>query len=299
MFGVIMLLIMRPTESELIKSLKLYAILYTVFYILRLVVPSLFTKSVQYTGENDVALGGYELLSIYFCYAAVCYRQKNNLKNCLMFLWLLVIIVLQQNRSIMLPTLLISLYVVWSMKSRYAGLIVMLFAVMAGLVFVSTIETWIELYEQTIDELGDPKYNRNLALEYFFHKASPNIICDIFGNGFLSNHTSKLMAIMMDKGVYNSDMGFIGYWNQFGIFPIIVFFYMIIISLKNKSYLLYERFLAFEILLCSMTIMYFGNMGKISCFMVFYYLFTLSRLPLHLKSRYLNLSFRKSVNERY
>lgn len=294
MFGIIMLLIMRPTERELIKSLKFYSILYTFFYILRLLIPSLFIKSVQYTGENEVALAGYELLSIYFCYVAACYRNKNNLKNCLIFLWLLVIIVLQQNRSIMLPTLLISLYVVWSMRSRYTGIIVMLFAVMAGIVFISTIDTWIELYNQTINELGNPKYNRNLALEYFLHKASPNIICDIFGNGFLSNHTSKLMAIMMDKGIYNTDMGFLGYWNQFGIIPIVVFLYMIIVSLKNKSYLLYERFLAFEILLCSMTIMYFGQMEKISCFMVFYYLFTLSRLPIHLKTRYLNLSFRKN-----
>lgn len=161
----------------------------------------------------------------------------------------------------------------FKIKSKWRPILLFCIFCLTGFLLLQTREIWQALYTETVDQVGDSGYNRNLSYYYFLFEANKNIFTAIFGNGFLSAHTSSLMARLMDEGIYNSDVGFIGYYNQFGIIPVIIFISLSIKGIRRKYLPLYVRLYAFYILVGSLTIMYFGQDIKIICFIVYYYLF--------------------------
>ena len=78
----------------------------------------------------------------------------------------------------------------------------------------------------------------------------------------------------MEEGIYNSDVGFIGYWNQFGIIPVVAIFTMYFSVLKKRNkYPFFMKLVVVYSIICGMTTIYYGASVKIMHLVLFYYLF--------------------------
>lgn len=131
------------------------------------------------------------------------------------------------------------------------------------------------MIEEAQNQLNDPNYNRNKAMEYYIFNSIQNIWCAIFGNGLISSHTSDVLSVLKSMGIVNSDLGFVGYWNQFGIIPIIVFLYLYIGTLVRKRMPIYLKLISLQTLAGAFTISYFGSIHHMLFFIFFYYLYNL------------------------
>ena len=79
------------------------------------------------------------------------------------------------------------------------------------------------------------------------------------------------MKDLMDAGIYNSDVGFVGLWNHYGILPILTIVAVAIKGLK-KSSPLYLKFNAFFVLISGATIGCFNTPDKLLWLCVYIYL---------------------------
>ena len=78
----------------------------------------------------------------------------------------------------------------------------------------------------------------------------------------------------MAEGVYNSDVGYVGFWNQFGLLPIVGFFLLIIRwGFRNATGIL-PKLLALFLMVTSITIGYYGQASHLLFFALAYYLMT-------------------------
>ena len=213
--------------------------------------------------------------------------KKFDTRTFIYSLLIIVLIFFQQNRSSLFPVVILSGWTMLHIKSKYKPIILTFTSLIVVYAIIQTSEIWTELIDQTQNEMSNSDYNRNKALIYFVMQASPSIWCDIFGNGFLSAHTSSQMAQLMKEGIYNSDMGFIGYWNQFGIIPVIVFCHIFISSIFSKKIPYYLKLFAIQSLICAATTSYYGESAKIICFVVFYYLYEYNLKTFKIKQRHL------------
>lgn len=201
--------------------------------------------------------------------------QRYQARDLLIVAFCFVVLFVQENRtSLFASAFMIGLMFVYS-KYKYKYVVMVAMGVLAGIFVWSTITTWMALIEETILQVGDADYNRNKALLYFLSPlANPSWATYVLGNGFLSAHASQLMATMMAEGVYNSDVGFVGFWNQFGLLPIVGFFLLIIRwGFCNKQAIM-PKLLALFLTITSITIGYYGQTSHLLFFALAYYLMT-------------------------
>lgn len=278
---------MRFTEKDFIDSLYIFSWIYTGFYILRAIIPSLFVLPENYDPTQSTSFSGYALLTIPLYYTLQSIIQQINLKKISYAFFLIAIIFLQENRSTLFPVIVLSGLMLLKIKSKFKIPLIILLSIIIAVLLFQIWDTIQDLIDQTQRELNDPQYNRNKAFTYFIEIFSPNLWCTIFGNGFLSFHSTPIMQLLMEQGIYNSDLGFIGYWNQFGVIPIIVFLGTYLTAIFSKKIPLYIKAIAIQTLICGLTISYFGSRNHMIFFIVFYYLF------------FLEYSSSKSTGNRY
>lgn len=276
-----LLLFVAPEEKDVIKALNWFSVWYVITFVVRTYINSdLFytseelLKQIKNNMEDDVIKGeGFQLLLIPLYYYCGKMKEAMTIRNLLyVFIYMTTFFVIQ-NRSTLFIAVIIIGFVFLTKRSRYRVPIIFLAIVIGGIIFYQTMDVWIDMYEETITQVTDSDYNRVVAFHYFIFEANKNWVTAVLGNGFLSANTTSKMQDLMDMGIYNSDMGFIGYWNQFGIIPIIVFVVYIIKSLRSHFCPFYVKALSFHILACSMTISYFGSITFLLWFAIFYYLY--------------------------
>lgn len=114
----------------------------------------------------------------------------------------------------------------------------------------------MEKQKETLSE--GSQYIRILAADYFLSDFSPNTSGRIFGNGMPninSNYGKHTMLISEMFGYYLSDVGIIGMYAMFGVFPIIAYailFYRGMVShVPDKYY--YLKYYMFFLLVTSLT----------------------------------------------
>lgn len=291
MLGGIALLVIAPTQREVIKALEIFTILVSGVYLIRISNPNLFIlkDGIYDYHATDISIPGGALTVL------LLYYYLQNYKYTLKTGWLLKsglilgLLICMQNRSSLFPAILCCLYVFMSIKSRYKPFILAFLTIIIVFIAIQTLDIWNNLYDQTIKEINNPKYNRNLALTYFLHNGSNNIFTILFGNGIISAHTSSIVEDLKNVGIYNADMGFIGYWNEFGVFPIIVYFTLIYNTLRKSYYPTYLKLFSVQILACSLTIMYFGSSVYMLNFLFYYYLYELYKTKHRMVTKRINV----------
>lgn len=283
-----LLLYIKPTSKEIMTSLVICTIMMWGIYILKSYAPTYFsynqTTLIMKQGTDDIGyVEGLQLTTIPLYYYLDKLRFTINRRILFIVIICYSFIFVMQNRSFLFVSTLFLIYTfVVKIKIKHKLLFFTIFMFLGFLVYLQTMELWQALFEETKEQINNDDYNRNKSFMYFFTMANPHWLTYITGNGLLSSHTTSLVQDLMDMGIYNSDMGFIGYWNQYGIIPILVFLWLCIRTLKNRKAPYYVQLIACQILLCSMTTSYFGVLGHALFFILFYYL-CIYYMPLHKK----------------
>lgn len=278
MFAIPLLFIIKPTQEELIRTLEIFSFVLFGVFLLKTSMPHLFELRESFVlkhenGDTDILISGYPLLAIPFYYTLQQVRERFEIKKMLYLCFILVFVFLMSNRSTLFPMVMLSCITFLQLKSRYRFFIIILMLLVGSYAVYLSADVWKELFEETQLQLNDPDYNRNKALAYFLYAASPNWVCSVLGNGYLSAHVNQTMLLMMDEGIYNSDIGFIGYWNHFGLIPTCVMIYMYIHVLVKRRFPFFLKLIAIQTLLGGLTISYFARTTHMIFFILFYYLY--------------------------
>lgn len=234
-------------------------------------------ESLLARGEKDVTfLGGIQFVAMsFFFYLEDCLNKLSK-KNIIITLFLFLTILLFQNRSTLFSCVLIMAFSLISLPNTHRNIKLKLIVIAtAVVVFVASSGLWISLLRETGEQITNTDYNRNLAYAYFLLEAPQGLINYILGCGFLSSKATSLMQDMMEMGVYNSDVGFIGMWNQFGLLPVLTIIVCCFRALgrRRPSHL---RFNALLIICCAVTISYFWEQSTIVWASMFFYLLSIN-----------------------
>jgi hypothetical protein len=195
-----------------------------------------------------------------------------------------IVTVLQVTRQSIAILLAISLFHVMCNTSIFKRTIILVSFLAALLYFLnsdsSIYKGLAETQRETMSE--GSQYIRVVAAEYFVKDFSPNIFSRILGNGFpnITSDYGKFTYSLADTyGFYASDIGLLGLYVQFGIFPVLAYIFIFFKSLamqvpRNFYYLKYYMvFLLFTCLTSdntySMNFM-FTNIFVLYCFQVIY-----------------------------
>lgn len=265
-----------PTKDEIVKAILIYFGFVWIIYFLQQANPLVVnideeTLERLYKNNEPLMVRGWLYVVIALFYYLGRIQNEFNIKWLLTILLIFIFVLLEQNRSALFSITAIICWTAFKTK-RNKRLVIFSFVILALGIVYYTADTWISLFDETTIQVEDEEYNRNKAYQYFLFKASPNIWCYIFGNGFLSSHATSHMQDMMAFGVYNSDVGFVGYWNQFGLIPILVFLLMLIPAALGRHNSHFIRCWAIQILVCSLTISYWGGI-YVLYISLFYYLY--------------------------
>lgn len=266
-----------PTKKEIINALLLFFGFVWIVYFMQSADISIVNLDEERL-ERFINTGEKPMVNGFVFIAIILFYYLGEIKDSFGYKWLFFILIcyvfylLEQNRSFLFS---ISLIIAWTILkvNRKKFIAILTMGVLVSVIAYYTMDMWMELFEETSVQIENDNYNRNKAYRYFLFEASPNIWCYIFGNGFISAHTSNYLHNIMYSGVYNSDVGIIGYWNNFGIIPTIVFFYLLVSAAIGRHSSHFIRCWAIQLLLCSLTAGYLGAPDYILYFSLFYYLY--------------------------
>ncbi len=272
------LLSLQPSHLEFKRGLFAFSILYTVVMVYASFINPeiiLFDDTRDFIEQGDFVhmLEGCQFLPIAFIYALNDLRTKKiTIKNVLIAVGLFGLLFIIQNRTIILASALLALQAALSNKSASKRLttevLIGMIIFAGGLLVYKYVDA---LVSQTLDELSNPEYNRIKAFNYFMSGANGKMSY-VWGNGFISGNVSDLMEMLRREGIYHSDLGLVGFWNQFGILAVGVILTLVIRGMCGmRSYLV--RGNALYILAGSMTISYFLQFGFSLWLCFFMYLF--------------------------
>lgn len=276
------LLAIQYSKKEIIDTLFLFSIIYCIIFILGSIFPKIIIGTSDEMGnikdlaDNDYgyALPGASLIVIpLYAYLNIYNKLKFSSRNYLYkVIFLLTLIFLIQNRSLLFPALFISLILLWKKNSIRILTIIAFIAIF----FIPKLNPLAPLFKQTQQEAFSKDYNRSIAYKYFMKENFSSAENIIFGHGIESTHLSKGMKSMKDlssDGIYTSDTGFLGFMYIHGIIPIIIFIILTVKPLVNwRHYPLYIKLIAMHILICSITISYFIPFHHTIWFIIYYIL---------------------------
>lgn len=282
-FSYLVFLLIAPTEKEVVRACLLVLFCMWGAYFCKLFMPSFVgVDENAYVNLNRKFYDfGYvpgmtmAIIPLYYYYGQL--QELLCRKNVVMFSLAFLFLVVMANRSNLFASVILLCFATLCIKTRYRSTYIILIAVVATVFLSVTAEYWIELVAETEANVNDNDYNRNKAFAYYIFEGSNHFLTQIFGNGYLSSRSSDTMASLMEMGIYNSDLGFIGFWNQFGIIPIVVFIMLPILAIKGKWTPIYLKLFGAHILLCSYSTSYYGISGHAVIFILFYYLYVLQK----------------------
>lgn len=277
-FCFIPFLFVAPTSSELARSFKIYALIYAVAYLfLRqnpgylAVTEEYMQKVLRHMEDNEFVVIGRTLMCVGICFYLQDLVEKFSIGKMGLVGFLYFILVLNQNRASLFVMIPLLFWAIYKVQSNKKGLIYFLVGAIAIYLFSITQDLWLSLFEETTTQVNDDEYARVKAINYFVFDSSPNILCFIFGNGLISAHTSNLLSSLQADHIYNSDVGMIGYWNQYGILGLSAYIYMCVKLLRDEYAPLWSKLLAAMILLNPFTAGYIAKSEAIMVVFIVYY----------------------------
>ena len=270
------LICINPTYKEIRKALYSFVIidfimtLYVTFVDQSLVfVPEGMDFLV---GKEDLvrSMPGLHFTAIAFAFAVNDYIDNNSSKYLMRAIMFYIILIINMNRTLMFAGLVIALFSIISAGTRRKQSNVLIsFLVVSFVVGFAAINVFRNLYNETTQQLGDMEYNRIKSIIYMF--SCPNgPLSYVIGNGFISGKVNTLVQDLFDAGIFYSDVGFIGFWNQFGIITTGAILYYLIRGLRREHSFIVKAS-AIIILCSSLTVAYFTTVEKL-CWLSFYFM---------------------------
>ena len=272
------LLSIQPTKVELKRALYMFSAIYLFAVIwTTLFHPdwALVYEDDEFMGEGDLVhrLAGDQFLVPALIFALDDFRYKKaKIRYAFLSMVVFLDIFLIQSRTILLASIVVVVMAaILDKKSRrrLAAEVIMLFFLIVF--FILAYRFILGLYNETIEQLANPDYNRVKAFNYFMSGENgwPSFL---WGNGFISGNVHPIMEILRMEGIYHSDLGLIGMWHQFGIIPVITILVYVFRGL-SKYHSFVVRANAMNILMGALTISYFFNVRYTLWLCLFFYLF--------------------------
>lgn len=280
------LLFMRFSYQEIISATYRFSIIYAIVFTVVAKFPYLVTSTFNQDGEIKLVSDtdyGYSLSGIpillFPLYSFIREYALCKLKNkwlILKIVFLLSLLFFIQNRSVLFPALLISLF--FLLRKTYLRIIIILCVTI--ITFIPKLNPINNLIEQTEQETSSKDYNRNVAYTYYLSENFSSFSQFLFGKGIESTHLSNQKEKnerLYEMGIFSSDVGFLGFMNIYGVIPIIVFIIVLLKPLIHWSYFpLDVKLMSIHILICSLTISYFESFAHAIWFMLYFVLMTVT-----------------------
>lgn len=270
-----LLMSIRPTLRECRNALYAFSFLYAFFsfvgtYLRPGWIPV--PDGMEYIINTDILtpLSGLHYVGISLVFSLDQYRSTHKRKYLELSLFLFLIIFLVQNRTILLASgVVIIAAVLFDLpaRSRISAEVILAFFLVAvavlGWEFISG------LYDETSNQLQNEDYNRVKAFHYFT-SVKNGLLSFFLGDGFISGNVHSHMSDLRMEGIYHSDLGLIGLWNQFGLlFPLSVLYYNIRGCSKDHSF--YVRGLSMMMIVSGLTMAYYFTYASITWLCLYYY----------------------------
>ena len=272
----------RPTERELRSSLYAFSVVYliAVLFVTFLSPDWVELKdNMELVEEGDFvhSLEGIRILSLAFIFSFARLVREYSFRNLAWSLFLFGILFLVQNRTSLLAVIFIAAYAILSMKASARKLIIIsVVGVTLLLMFVYTAGQWGHLYQETVEQILNPDYNRNKALTYMFgHREWPRYL---FGDGFISSNVSSIIPTLQESGIFFSDVGLAGMWNQFGVITVGTILVMTFKAFSRKKSLLVKA-CAIYTLTGILTMSYFAIGESLLWLSLYLYIYYSDALP--------------------
>lgn len=280
------LLFIRFSYQDIISATYKFSIIYAILFIVVAKYPYLVTSTYNQDGEIKLisdsdygySLGGIAIL-LFPLYSFVREYSLCKLTNkwlILKIVFLLSLLFFIQNRSVLFPALLISLF--FLLRKTYLRIIIVLCVTI--IIFIPKLNPINNLIEQTEQETSSKDYNRNIAYTYYLSENFSSFSQFMFGKGIESTHLSNQSQRnenLSEMGIFNSDVGFLGFMNIYGVIPIIIFIIILLKPLIHWSYYpLDVKLMSIHILVCSLTISYFEPFAFAIWFILYFVLMTVT-----------------------
>lgn len=278
------LFVIKPSRQDIEKAAKWFSVILLIFSILDALNIPIIDRSFFIDDERPhklieddefvMLLPGFQWIgiSLFFCLDRL--KKVFSTRNLLSSLFFFAAVFLLQNRTMLFTCAVLFVYTFFTVKGktpkqtaviRYGTLLII--AIIIG----ATIPQWLKLFQETSSQLGNDQYNRILAYNYFLFQACPSAPYYFTGTGMISAHASSIMKDLMNAGIHNSDVGFVGLWNHYGILPVIAVLIVAFKGLKKGSPL-FLKFNALFILIGGATIACFNTPDKNLWLCAFIYL---------------------------
>ena len=280
-FTLPLLLAIKPSYLEIKRALYIYTVIYLVVTVLDSwtpipIIPQDFQHAINERHDYvDVEYGdwvhmlqGFQFVAIAFCFSLEDLRNKYTTKHFLTSFFIFLIILLTRNRTSLLACILIFGWTILQFHGKNSTLAKVVIILVAVVFASAAYPIFVDLFNETIANLGDESYNRNVSYLYFLSNPNGDIKSLFWGNGFISTSISTEFEDLAEIGISYSDDGFVGFWFQFGLLPVIVFAMMIIKSL-SKRMPHSQRCSAVYMLVCALSNAYFAFPFTIVWFSLF------------------------------
>jgi hypothetical protein len=282
------LIALRPTERELRTSLYSFSVVYLflTLFVTFLAPGWVFVPpEASFIEEGDYVhnLSGIRHVSLAFIFAFQRMIRDSTRSNIGWTLFLFAILFLVQNRTSLLAVILMSGFVVYSMKMSARKLIIIVVVVVTVvLMAVYTSGQWGQLYQMTVSQVLNPEYNRNKALAYMFSTRDP--LRYLLGEGFISANVNPIILTLQESGIYHSDVGLVGLWHMYGVIPAAVVLVMTLKGLsRKKSFAV--RAAAIYILTGTLTLSFFAFGETLLWLSVYLYMYYVDGDPAYVDNR--------------
>lgn len=271
-----LLLSIRPTLREMHLAFYAFGVLFTIVSFLATYVYQdwlIPAEGMEYVLQEDPlkSMSGLIFMPTSLVFALDDYRRSRRRKYLYLSIFLYAVVFLVQNRTMILSSSAVVFAAAFfntKARSRLVSSVYLIFFIL--MVLLVGWDYLSALMDETMGQLTDEDYNRVKAFNYFISPVNGELAF-VWGNGFISGHVSSLMADLREEGIYNSDLGLIGLWNQFGLlFPLSVLYYQIQ-RLSHKSSF-HVRAMALSMLLCALTMAYYFTYASILWLCFFYFL---------------------------
>lgn len=273
----------RPTEREIRSALYGFSVIYLMVVLYVSFVNQSVIKIPEYSSflekESDYVLTvqGFRYVVLGLIMALDRLMHRFSSRNMFWVFFLFGILFLVQNRTALMTAVVVSLFAIWDMKMSARKLLMMAVILSAGLFMVAmTASQWGLLYNETLQQLSDPDYNRIKAMGYMFSHRD-GFIRYILGDGFISGYVNPILQRLGEEGIFHSDVGLVGTWHQYGVIPVSVVLVACFKGLAaQKSFI--SKSIAIYILLGAVTLSYFGLAETLTLLAFFLYMYNTDRV---------------------
>lgn len=202
-------------------------------------------------GFPRILIPGVGFLFLFSFYSLGQYLQKRKLLWLFGFFISLVYIIMTLTRTyIAISFIFLALYALH--KSKKLNKIGAVLVIALGFFIISQMNFFKLLSDRTISETNNIENNLRIkAADFYLFHFSPNTFTKIFGNGepyMRSMYGQYIWKLQIEKGLYASDIGYIGLYSQYGILAILAYLIIIFRTIKvsvPEEYLFCKYFLYF------------------------------------------------------